>query len=182
MDFCSTTIKKLKAGDKETFANFYHLTSERLYGAILQICRDEALAQDLLHDTYIDVYENLSSFTLGDNIIAWLRRIAFNNTFNLLKRRNKFESIKLEIANTDLHKGFTPGTSQLSLDTKFIAELLAELTTEQRFVIWLYVVEQYTHDEIAALTCRSVSYSKSIVSRALSKIRIRKEEQYENVL
>lgn len=41
--------------------------------------------------------------------------------------------------------------------------------------MWLFIVEQYSHEEIAILTEKSPSYSKSIVSRCLKKLREHKE-------
>jgi len=42
-------------------------------------------------------------------------------------------------------------------------------------VLWLFVVEQYNHEEIAALVSKTSSYSKSIISRTLNRIRLSQE-------
>ena len=48
---------------------------------------------------------------------------------------------------------------------------MAHVSAEAKLVIWLFIVEGYSHKEIAVLTNKTQSYSKSIVSRNLEKLR-----------
>ncbi len=57
--------------------------------------------------------------------------------------------------------------------------LLGKVSEQHRLIVWLFIVEQYTHEEIAELTNKTVSFSKSVVHRALKKLNceLKKEEQ-----
>jgi RNA polymerase sigma-70 factor (ECF subfamily) len=52
-----------------------------------------------------------------------------------------------------------------------IEKALAELSPLSRAVLWLHDVEGYTHEEIASLLNRSVSFSKSQLSRGHARLR-----------
>ena len=52
-----------------------------------------------------------------------------------------------------------------------IEHALQELAPTTRMIVWLYIVEGYTHGEIGELFEKSPSYSKSQVSRAMVKLR-----------
>ena len=56
-------------------------------------------------------------------------------------------------------------------DTDLLSKLMVSVPTNHRVILWLFVVEQYSHEEIALLVSKSPSYSKSIVSRCLQKLK-----------
>ncbi|MGB0835072.1 MAG: RNA polymerase sigma factor [Psychrobium sp.] len=157
-------INALIEGCRATQHKCYVEFSPILYTAIFKICGNKEVASDLLHDSFIDIFRYISSFNSHTNFVAWVKRIAMNNTFNYIKRQKI--SLKLvEQINTEHEEQFIePNSTQLD-------KLLNRLVPEQRMIVWMSVVEQYTHKEIANITGKSESYSKSIVSRSLSKLR-----------
>jgi len=74
-----------------------------------------------------------------------------------------------------LESSFNEVISQSNL----LEYLLEKVSENERLILWLYIVEQYSHEEIANLVSQSPSYSKSIVSRCLQKLRNKSEvKQY----
>ena len=81
-------LESMKQGDEVALEQCYRLLSPIIFTAILKICKNRHDANDLLQDTFVDAFDNLASFHQQVPFIAWLKRIAFNNTFNFLKKIN----------------------------------------------------------------------------------------------
>jgi len=164
-------IVEMKNGVNSAFEHCYLILSPTIYTAILKICKDKDIASELLHDTFIDAFENISSFDLSNVFIAWLKRIAFNNTFNYIKKQ---KSVRL--FEDKIESEYPKSIDDNHGDSDLLNKLMALVPATHRLILWLYIVEQYSHDEIAKLFDKSASYSKSIVSRSLIKLREHAEE------
>lgn len=167
-------IKGMVKGDPNAFEKFYQLYSPAIYTAIFKICQNRETACDLLHDTFIDAFENIAQFDTDNNFIPWLKRIAFNNSFNHLKKQKNTLKLFDQIANTE--KAQPKSMTSMAGDKDLLTKLLTNIPERQRLILWLFIVEQYSHDEIALLVNQSASYSKSIVSRCLKALRNDVEE------
>lgn len=165
-------VHGMKQGIREAFEQCYQDISPTIYSAILRICVNRDTADDLLHDTFIRIFENIHSFDDQQEFIAWAKRIAFNLTFNFIKKASNRPHEKVE--DSMLFSSVTHVESSLSND-KLIAVLFDGITERERLIIWLYIVEQYTHEEISLIVEKSTSYSKSILSRTLKKIKQHEE-------
>ena len=73
---------------------------------------------------------------------------------------------------TPLHATMMPVASAASADALDVERALASLTPVGRAVVWLFEVEGYSHEEIARLFGRSVSFSKSQLARGLARLRL----------
>jgi len=161
------TLLQMKEGNQAAVAQCYEQLSPMIYTAIYKICRNKDVANDLLHDTFIDALDHLGQVTEEQFFPGWLKKIAFNNTFNYLRRQNIFSQVVEKITLlTDSQHDFT---SQIE-DQNQLELLLTKVSKQHRLILWLFIVEQYTHEEIAELTHRTVSFSKSVVYRATKKL------------
>jgi RNA polymerase sigma-70 factor (ECF subfamily) len=167
-------IKGMKKGDSDSFEQCYRELSPAIYSAILRICMNRDTANDLLHDTFIIAFEKIETFNEKYQFIAWIKRIAFNRTFNYLKKSSNRSHQTIE--NFDALSPIK-SAEQTLLDTNLLDTLFVKVSETERLVLWLFIVEQYTHDEISDLVGKSASYSKSIVSRSLKKLKQDHEEE-----
>jgi RNA polymerase sigma-70 factor (ECF subfamily) len=163
----------MKEGDQNAFEQCYRLLSPQIYTAIFNICRDHGNANDLLQDTFVTAFEKINSYTSGQHMFtAWIKRIAFNNTFNFLKKH------RLMVVGIDgLNEASTTAgeVETLHEQNDFLTMLLRQISEKERLIIWLYIVEQYSHEEIGKIVNKTPSYSKSVVSRCLKKLRSKQE-------
>jgi RNA polymerase sigma factor (sigma-70 family) len=162
----------MKQGDAEAFERCYRQISPQIYTVIYKVCRNKDTSQELLQDTFIDIFESLDCYTTKQSFIAWAKRIAFNNTLNFIKRNNRM--VLMEELPEEGFEIECDLTEQL-IDSQLIESLLAKVTELERFILWLFIVEQYNHEEIGVLMSKTPSYSKSIVSRSLKRIRLLSE-------
>ncbi|RZL41366.1 MAG: hypothetical protein EOO93_29935 [Pedobacter sp.] len=69
-DIC---LIKLRSGDKETFKALYKLYSSALYGSIIRAVKNKKKSNEILEDTFIYAWHNISSFDESKSkIFIWL--------------------------------------------------------------------------------------------------------------
>jgi RNA polymerase sigma factor (sigma-70 family) len=160
------------AGDNDAFEKCYRIFSPALYAFIIRICRDESTANDLLQDTFVDAFKSINTFDKDRCFGTWIKKIGFNNTLNYIKKVKRRDEVFTQL--TYLHKD----NSYVNNDTEnqnLLDNLLAEITETERMVLWMSVVEQYKHDEIGRFFNKTASFSKSVLSRTLSKLKVKSE-------
>jgi RNA polymerase sigma factor (sigma-70 family) len=168
-------IDEMLDGDTQAQACCYREFSSTIYTTINNICKDRAHASDLLQDTFIDAFENLAQYNRNYIFIAWLKRIAFNNTLNFIKReKTAHKAIEYLKEVPAIESSFNESISQSNL----LEYLLTKVSENERLILWLFIVEQYSHEEIGELFSQSPSYSKSILSRCLQKLRKKLEVKH----
>jgi len=75
-------------GDDAAFARLYEATRAKLYGVVIRILRREDLADEVMQETYLKVWQSAGQFDpLGATPITWLVAIARGRAISLLRRR-----------------------------------------------------------------------------------------------
>lgn len=129
---------------------------------------NEMDAEDILQNSFVDVYTNLHKFNYQATPGAWIKRIVINNCINhLKKKRISFE----EMGNVaDVVEEVTY-TEDFNLEVNKIKSAMNLLSDGYRTVFSLYAIEGYDHAEIAQVLDISESTSKSQYHRAKQKIK-----------
>lgn len=158
----------MKRGEQYALEQCYLQLSPIIFTAILRISKNRHDANDLLQDTFVDAFENLSSFTQQVPFIAWLKKIAFNNTFNFLKKSNRLV--------TGIEHLPEPMSTITAIESDYennnlLLHLFSRLSEMECLIMWLYIAEQYKHSEIAQVLGKTPNYSKSVVARCIQKLR-----------
>jgi RNA polymerase sigma-70 factor, ECF subfamily len=144
----------------------------------IRYCGNTADAEDVLHDGFIKIIQNLSSFKQrpNGNFESWMRRIMVNTALNHLRdhaREKCFLKLPdiadLEDEVPEIDDYFRSLAERISPEE--VLDLVNQLPPGYSVVLNLYVFEEYTHAEIAELLNCSESNSKSQLFRARAMIR-----------
>lgn len=162
----------MKHGSNDAFELCYRDLSPLIYTAILRICLNRDTADELLHDTFIRIFENIATFDDNQEFVSWAKRIAFNLTFNYLKKASNKQHDDI-----DQVKMFSASQAVEieHYNENLLGVLFKDISDTERLVLWLYIVEQYTHEEISIIVEKSISYSKMTLSRSIKKIKQHEE-------
>ncbi len=177
-------LEAAKRGDRAAHTVLYQTYSQAVFTLALGICSNRQCAEDVLHNTYIKLIDKLPSFEGRAPLGMWIRQIAVNESLMYLRKHKKHKAVVssdefsfFEDCNELSEDDHYPSSSQdftQRLDAQTdIGNMLSKLPEDMRMVLWLKEVEGYTHNEIATLTNKTPSYSKSVVSRALQFLRER---------
>lgn len=157
-------LARLAAGDEAAIAATYRDYRGAIYTLAYRICQCEQEALDVLQDTFVQAFTRIHQFR-GESLWGWLRQIAVNQA---LSRLRKLRRVPLRLLTDADGAPARDAGHGVRLD---LAAAFARLPADTRAVVWLYDVEGYSHQEIGALFGRSVSFSKTQVSRAHRKMR-----------
>lgn len=158
---------------------------ERYYGKMMGVCfryandRDEA--DDLVQQGFIKLFKNLGRYEFKGSFDGWIRRIFVNTAIDHIRRKKKKHLLLGEDAHLDAFnrdKEPDPFDKVEELEPKLVIEAIAKLTPAYRTVFNLYVVEDYSHKEIAEMLEISIGTSKSNLSKAKQNLRKYLKEAY----
>ena len=157
-------LARARAGDQNALEELYRAFETPVYNLARRFCRTAEDAEDVLQETFFEVCRSLKHYRAEGSLWGWIRTIAASKALMRLRRNRYRETEALE---DDLHVG--PRADQhLRMDLEAALERLPPLS---RAVVWLHDVEGYTHEEIAGMMGKTVSFSKSQLARAHTRLR-----------
>ncbi|MDF1694410.1 MAG: sigma-70 family RNA polymerase sigma factor [Saprospiraceae bacterium] len=93
-------VQQLKAGDKKAIAYIYDKWADPLYGVIYNICKDEAIAKDVLQDTFVKIWEKSNTYDAKKSkLFTWMYQIARNKAIDAYRKIKKSRTENIQKAN-----------------------------------------------------------------------------------
>ena len=80
-------IDNCRQGSRQAQFELYRLYSKAMYNICLRMLKSEMDAEDILQNSFVDVFSKLHTFQHQSSIGAWIKRIVINNCINYLKKR-----------------------------------------------------------------------------------------------
>ncbi|SKB87573.1 RNA polymerase sigma factor [Dyadobacter psychrophilus] len=154
--------------------SIYRQNIAKMIGVCWRYTQDRQTAEDLAHDAFVVAINKASSFENKGPFEAWLRRIVVNVALQYLRERKKSDNLDRPAATTFIYSDVEDENSHNDLHTFSEAELLeviGYLPEHHRLVFNLYVIDNFSHAQIAARLSISEGTSKSHLARARKKIR-----------
>ena len=74
-------------GNRLAQQKLYQLYSQAMHNICLRMLNNETDAEDLLQNSFVDVFTKLHYFRFDSSIGAWIKRIVINNCINFLKKK-----------------------------------------------------------------------------------------------
>lgn len=181
----NTLVRLSKHGNSEAMTHLIVRYQGRIYNAILKLCQNSDDAAELTQDTFVKVFEKLSTFRAESSFYTWLFRIAINLTLNHCKRRLKISTVSLDGAGGPdeaqrasllglLADSKGPDPVELARRkelVKIINDSIGQLPEEFRVVLVLRDIEQMSYAEIADVLELELGTVKSRLSRARGMLR-----------
>src|SRR5258707_10808094 len=144
-------IRRIAEGDQLAMRTLFGRHRVALYRWLLRLARDEALAEDLLSEVFLDVWRQAASFEARASVSTWLLAIARHKALSARRRRTDAE-LDDHIASTVADPADGP---DLVLEKKSTTELmracLAELSPEHREVMDLVYYHDKSVREVASI-------------------------------
>lgn len=166
-------IERIANYDKDALAGLYHMTSASVYSFALSLLRNIQDAEDVLHDTYLQVYKTAASYKSMNKPLAWILTIARNLSLMKLRNRKKIVDSKPQ----DWNSAFEAIPSVTAEDRLVLVSCMDKLTDEERQIIMLHTVSGYKHREVAGFLKIPLSTALSKYHRAIKKLRILLSEE-----
>ena len=155
-------IQKCKKNDTKAQSDLYKLFSSKLFALCLKYSRNHVEAEDNLQDAFVTIFEKISQFKHKGSFEGWLKRIVINTALQryrskgvfIIVNENNIEDVSIEIEDND------------DIDVDYLLLIIQELPDRYRLVFNLYVLDGYSHKEIAKMLDITTGTTKSNLARA----------------
>lgn len=166
-------IKNNRTAQNELFRKY----KDTLYFTSLKYCRNEADAEDNLHDAFITIFQKLKTFKNKGSFEGWMRRITIYKAIDKYKSK---KPLNIELKDDILEEEVTV-ENEANLTLNQLLALIQNLPDQYRLVFNLYQMDGFSHKEIASLLNISEGTSKSNYHRAKLILREKIIEIYESL-
>jgi RNA polymerase sigma factor (sigma-70 family) len=169
IDVPAALLDRARRGEAAAFEQLYRWFERPVFTLALRLTGQREEAQDVLQDTMLKLIDRLGDFRGDAPFWGWLRQVAVNEALMRLRRRGRFgPDVEFDEAELEAHETLLPPRAA---DAALLARALAAMPEATRSVLWLYHAEGYTHEEIAGLTGKTISFSKSQLARGTRRLR-----------
>lgn len=154
-------IHDCKNGDRLAQEQIYKILSPVLFGICLKYSRNYEEAQDNLQEGVLLVFEKIDKYNFKGSFEGWVKRVIINYILQQYRSQPIFEIV------SDTHADTTEvELYEEDISLEYLTQLIQELPDRYRLVFNLYVLDDYSHKEIANMLEITVGTSKSNLSRA----------------
>ncbi|MGA1227703.1 MAG: RNA polymerase sigma factor [Tamlana sp.] len=154
-------IENCKIDDTKAQSELYKLFSSKLFAICLKYSRNYVEAEDNLQDAFLMVFKKIEQYNYKGSFEGWLKRITINTTLQRYRNEKIFDIIN---ENTIEDVELEVDDDTISID--YLLQIIQELPDRYRLVFNLYVLDGYSHKDIANMLNINVGTSKSNLARA----------------
>ncbi|MEP7266064.1 MAG: sigma-70 family RNA polymerase sigma factor [Saprospiraceae bacterium] len=158
------------SGQRTAQSDLYHRYSQAMFNICLRMVSLPEEAEDLLQESFVDVFSHLQSYRFESTLGAWIKRIVVNRCINRLKSR-KMQLTELSNKEFEAEQNDAFDFDDEDLRVIKIKKAITMLPDGYRTVLTLYLFEGYDHAEIGEILQISEETSKSQYSRARVKLK-----------
>lgn len=173
------SIASVQAGDGQPYDYLVSKYMRRVVSIAWGIVRNAADAEDLAQEAFVKAYESIGRFRTGQSFGPWIYRIVTNLALDLRKHRIRYPQDALDESRPSERRDRADLPALSNEIGARIDAAVQTLPEMQRIVARLYLVEQFDHAEIAAMTGLTGGTIRSHLSLARAKLRQQLSDLYE---
>lgn len=160
-------VNDCRNGSRKAQFEIYKLYANAMYNVALRIVNDEAEAEDVLQEAFLDAFGRIGDFRQETTFGLWLKQIVINRAINYLRKR-KAEFVPID--GLDVVDEPSADEEEVHLKVEMVKAAMNELPDGYRVVLTLYLFEGYDHEEIAHILKITENTSRSQYMRAKKKL------------
>ena len=165
-------IAQMAEGNSDAVASLYEQTKGAVYGFALSILKNAHDAEDVLQDTYIQIYRAADRYRSNKNPMPWIFTIAKNLAYMKLREKNRVQAVPQED-----WRDLLPETPAMTPEDRLVLQSAMELLSdEERQIVMLHAAGDFKHREIAELLGLPLSTVLSKYHRAVKKLKMKLQE------
>ena len=153
----------------------YRLLAPKLFAACLKYSRNRADAEDNLQDGFLLIFQKIGQFQFKGSFEGWAKRVMINNVLQRYRTEGIFELVSENIPDVE---DIEIESDNISMD--YLIGIIQQLPDRYRMVFNLYVIDGYSHKEIAEMLGITDGTSKSNLARARIILKEKIESQQGN--
>ena len=164
MEINSAIISKLRHRDKKAFEEVYNAYYKLVFYIAFNITKDEQLSLDIMQDTFVNLMSNIENYFDNGRLKQYITTIAGNLSRNALKKKDNQNAL------LDDNK-ITAYSYEDNTKAEILATLDKYLSPEEKNIVILKVLFDYTFNEIAYETNTTIGVVQSTYYRAMETLK-----------
>ena len=138
----------------------YQTYAGKLFSVCLKYSRSYAEAQDNLQDGFLIIFDKIEQYKFTGSFDGWAKRIMINHVLQQYRKTTFLELVNDVVDDSEVE------IDDDNISLEFLLKIVQELPDRYRLVFNLYVLDDYSHKEIAEMLGISIGTSKSNLARA----------------
>lgn len=154
----------------------YQLFSDKLFAVCLKYSNNYEDAEDTLQDSFLVIFDKIKQYKKKGSFEGWLKRITINTAIQKYRNKSTLQIVKEPVSDEETNDIYFED-QHLTID--YLLNLIQQLPDRYRLIFNLYVLDNFSHKEIAEMLNISEGTSKSNLSRARALLK-NKIEAYQD--
>ena len=169
-------IEGAKRGDRRSQKAIYDLLSAKMFAVCLRYMGDRDAAEDILQDGFVTLFSKLDSYSGEGSFEGWSRKIFVNTALMSLRKKDALKMSEDVSVAWNITSGDPSAIQRIGYND--LLKMIAALPPGFRTVFNMYVIEGYSHKEIAEALGISETTSRSQLQRARTLLQTKIKEKF----
>ncbi len=165
-------IEECRSNNKRAQIELYRKYNQGMYNIAMRFLKNRENADDIIQESFLSAFKNIHQFKAEVTFGAWLKKIVIHKCLNYLKKK------ELDVITLDESKVFNlekEDSDNWEVDNSIVLEdvkkSIDKLPDKYKFVLMLYLIEGYDHEEVSEVLNISVVASRTQLMRGKVKLR-----------
>jgi len=158
-------VEGCKSGDRNSQKKLFEMLYSKMIIVVKRYIKDDSLAQDILSESFIKIFESIKKFELKGSFEGWARRIVVNTTIDYI-RKNKKSFFFEPVSDNNMEPELKDVFDSFDISPEECLTLIRSLSPAYRTVFNMRVFEEMTHKDIAESLGIKENTSKANYSKA----------------
>ncbi|HLT34412.1 MAG TPA: RNA polymerase sigma factor [Aquaticitalea sp.] len=168
--FQTDIIEKCKQNNRVAQLQLYNQYCDGMYVVASRFVKDSMEAEDIVQEAFIKAFSKLHQYKAEVTFGAWLKRIVINKSIDLLKSKKKhlqeLDEVHLKVVDDTDGEWLVEDT----ITIEDVKQAIEQLPEKYKYVVMLYLVEGYDHQEISEILDITEIASRTQLSRGKVKL------------
>lgn len=165
-------IEKCKQNHRPSQLQLYEQYCDGMLIVACRFVKDVMEAEDIVQEAFLKAFMKLDQYKAEVTFGAWLKRIVINKSIDALKSKKQrlldLEDVHMSVVDEN-HESSWMVEDHITVDT--VKSAIAALPDKYRYVVMLYLIEGYDHQEISEILNISEMASRTQLSRGKAKLK-----------
>jgi len=167
-------LSRSALGDEVSFADLYDATADRVFGLVLRLLRNHAMAEEVTQEVYLQVWQTAARFDPArGSAMSWLMTLAHRRAVDRIRSteaENRRDTAHHQDS-VEIEHDVTAASAEASIESERVRAALESLSPVQRSVLELAYFGGHTHTEIATMTGAPLGTTKTRIRDGLIHLR-----------
>ena len=165
-------VEKCKQNDRKAQLQLYNQYCDGMFIVASRFVKDAFEAEDIVQEAFIKAFAKLHQFKGEVTFGAWLKRIVVNKSIDLLKSKKQqlleLDEVHLKVVDQNYEDEWLVDDA-ITVDE--VKNAIQKLPDKYKYVVMLYLIEGYDHQEIAEILNITEVASRTQLSRGKAKLK-----------